>query len=566
LVTQLAKLGAVLALVAVAALTTRWISRRLDAPELPTFEHSTFGEAAIGGARFTPGGRVVFSASFERGPEEIYEYAPGSLGIHSLGLRPARLAAVSPKTGELGVLMGSTTVARPNIRGTLARVPAVGGVPRELAQDVAWVDWTGSGELAAARRGPADRMWIERPLGTKVWEGAGGISDLRCSPDGEQLAFLHIPSWGQSEIIVLDRTNTPHVVLTSPPEPPFVFSLAWTPDGNRLRFATIDRSGTTLSSVSLHGDIRRLYSFPESRFLDDIAPDGTMVFTIPGWSRHIALVRPGQASQRELAGLGSQGIADLSPDGRMLLYLDGEGIQFNTFAVLGATDGTPPKVLGPGIPLALSPDGRTVAVTSRDFRRLFLVPTGAGTTEEVSLPSSLLVSGTTGQWSRDGRRLWIEASQNDQAKFQVFLVDVATRKLLDPIAGSDMLPSTPLAISPDEHWIAAAGADRVLTVYPVNKGEPIRISSLHAELSPYPAGWTSTGELWVSLLGGSPPRLVRVEFPTGKITRSIDLDQRQLGDDITDVRITPDESLIAVEYHVRRRGRLDLVKGIPADR
>jgi Tol biopolymer transport system component len=561
-VTRFAQLGAALVMVAVVALTTRWISRRLDAPELPRFEHSTFGEAAIGGARFTPGGRVVFSASFERRPEEIYEYAPGSLGIHSLGLRPARLAAVSPKTGELEVLMGSTTVDRQRIRGTLARVPAVGGVPRELAQDVAWADWTGSGELAVARRGPGRRMWIERPLGTKVWEGVGEIADLRCSPDGEQLAFLHSPVWEQSEIIVLDRSNTPQVLLTSPPEPPHVYSLAWTPDGKRLRFTTIDRSGTTLSSVSLHGDVRRLYSFPESRFLDDIAPDGTMVFTIVGWSRHIVVIHPGQTSQRELAGLGSQTIADLSLDGRMLLYADGEGIEFNTFAVLGATDGTPPKVLGPGYPLALSPDERTVAIASRDFRRLFLVPTGAGTTEEVPLTN--LVVGYSGQWSRDGRRLWITARQNDHAGFRLFPVDVATRKLLEPIPSSDIVTS--IAISPDDRWIAANGSDSVLTVYPVNKGEPIRISSVQPGLSPFPAGWTSAGELWVLLSGSAPPRLVRVEFPAGKITRSIDLDQRQLGAyEISDARITPDESLLAVEYNVRR-GRLDLVRGIPTDR
>src|SRR5262249_23628949 len=159
-----------------------------------------------------------------------------------------------PKTGELGVLLGSTTVGVSRVHGTLARVPPVGGAPRALAQDVAWADWTGSGELAVARRGPGNRMWSERPLGTKVWDGPGWISDLRCCTDGEQLAFLHPPA-GQSEIIVLDHSNTPHVVLTSPPEPPLVYSLAWTPDGKRLRFSTNDRSGTKLSSVSLHGQV-----------------------------------------------------------------------------------------------------------------------------------------------------------------------------------------------------------------------------------------------------------------------------------------------------------------------
>jgi len=310
-------------------------------------------------------------------------------------------------------------------------------------------------------------------------------------------------------------------------------------------------------------DVRPLYRFPEPRLLQDIAPDGTMIFSIPEWVRHIALMDPGQRSQRELVWLGTPGLVDLSLDGRMLLFLDGEVWAFETNAVLGPTDGTPPKVLGAGVPLALSPDGRTVAMTSRDQRGLFLVPTGAGMTEEVPL-SSLVVG--LGQWSRDGRRLWIVARQNDHDRFQLFPVDVATRKLLEPIAGSDILTGNGIVISPDDRWIAAAGADRVLTVYPVSKGEPIRISSLQADLSPFPAGWTSTGELWVGLPGATPPRLVRVEFPTGKITRSIDIDLREIGgDEITDARITPDESVLAVEYHVFR-GRLELMKGIPADR
>jgi Tol biopolymer transport system component len=289
-----------------------------------------------------------------------------------------------------------------------------------------------------------------------------------------------------------------------------------------------------------------------------------MIFSNPGWSRQIAVMRPDQASHRELSWLGSQGIVDLSPDGRMLLSVDLEGYEFEPKAILGATDGTPPKVLGPGLPIALSPDGRTVAMASRDNRRLFLVPTGAGTTEEV--PVSSLVMGWSGQWSRDGRRLWIVARQNDGARFQLFPIDVATRKVLEPMAASDVHTHTSIAISPDDRWIAANAPSGGLTVYPVNKGDPIRISTVQAALSPFPVSWTSTGELWVFLSGAIPPRLVRVELPSGKVTRSIDVDLRQLGgDEITGATITPDESLLAVEYTVFR-GWLDLMRGIPADR
>ena len=255
---RLAPLGAVLALVAVVALTTRWISRRLETPELPTFERITFREAAVGGARFTPDHRVVFSASLERRPEEVYAYVPGSPGLQPLGILHARLAAVSSNTGDLGLLMRPTSFFAELTAGTLARVPAVGGVPRELAEQVAWADWTSSGELAVVRRGPGG-MWIERPLGTRSGKAPATSPTCGASPDGEQLAFFHHPKFGRSEMIVLDRSNTPHVVLT-PTEPGY--SLAWTPDGKRLRFTATDRSGTNLSSVSLRGDVRLLLPLP----------------------------------------------------------------------------------------------------------------------------------------------------------------------------------------------------------------------------------------------------------------------------------------------------------------
>jgi WD40 repeat protein len=501
---------------------------------------------------------VVFSASFERAPQEVYGYVPGSPGFQPLGIPHARLAAVSSKTGALAVLLGDLFTAY-RMPGTLARVSAVGGVPRELADQVSWADWTGSEELAVVREGPTG-MWIERPVGTKIWQGTGAISALRCSPDGERLAFLHDPSFFRSEMIVLDRSNTPHVVLTFPPEPGSPRGLAWTPDGKRLRFITAERSGVKLSSVSLHGDVRALYRFPEFRFFNDIAPDGTMIFSVWDSVGRIALMRPGQPSHRELAWLGFPGIMDLSPDGRTVLFFDGRP---DPQALLAATDGTPPKVLGAGFPLALSPDGRRVAMTSKDQHGLFLVPTGAGTTDEVPV-SELVVS--AGQWSRDGSLLWITARQKDQARLQLFPVDVATRKLLEPIPNSNLYPNAAISISPDDQWIAAVGADHAITVYPPKKGEPIQITSVQANLSPVLSGWTSTGELWIFLSGASPPRLVRVEVPSGKVTRSIELDLRQIGaDEISDVRITRNESLLAVEYSVWR-GRLELMRGIPADR
>jgi serine/threonine protein kinase len=84
-VVRLALLGIGLALV---ALTTRWISRRQGTQELPTFERIGSREGAVGGARFTPDGRVVFSASFERRPRG---------GVRVRPRQPRAPAARSPK-------------------------------------------------------------------------------------------------------------------------------------------------------------------------------------------------------------------------------------------------------------------------------------------------------------------------------------------------------------------------------------------------------------------------------------------------------------------------------------
>ena len=48
--------------------------------------------------------------------------------------------------------------------------------------------------------------------------------------------------------------------------------------------------------------------------------------------------------------------------------------------------------------------------------------------------------------------------------------------------------------------------------------------------------------------------------------RSVDIDLRQAGSyEVWDAKITPDESVLAVQYVVRP-GRLELMKGIPGDR
>jgi hypothetical protein len=558
---KIGRVGAALALVAAGAGLMRVVARPGQVRQIPTFERITFRPGHIGGSRFAPDGHIVFSGLFDGRPEEIYSHVRGSSAPQPLGVQTAQLAAVSRKTGELAVLLNPESFAFNWVRGTLARLSPTGGVPRELAERVTNADWTPSGELVVARR-DGDRTWIERPLGKTVWTGVGLITDLRCSPDGERVAFLHQPSSSQSDLVVLDGSNAPRVLSTWSQAP--IWKLAWRADGKGLLFTSYSSAGTTLSERSLSGAARDLERFPSVAVLEDVAPDGTILLLFLEGQSHVASLKPGRPGLRDLSWLTAPDMKDLSSDGRTLLFNDFEaevsGAQ--PYVVMRETDGKPAKVLGPGLAVALSPDRRTAALTSGDRRKLFLVPTGAGTTEEVPLPD--LVVGV-GQWARDGRRLWIAARHTERAGFQLFPVDVASRRVLEPLAGSELLPETPIAVSPDDRWIAVSGTSFVPTVVSTGASEPIRITSVPSDLRPYPAGWSSNDELWLGLRGATPPRLVQVAIPSQKITGTLDLDLHEAGEyELYDARISRDGSVVVVQYG-SWLARLELMQGLRLD-
>jgi len=556
--TRLGLLVAAVALVTGLIALTRGLAGR-HGEELPTFEQLTFREGAIGGARFTSGDRIVFSALFEGEPEEVFSRARASPDLQPYGLAPARLAAVSRKTGELAVLLGSESISPLKLQGTIALMPEIGGAPRELAEQVAWADWTGSGELAVARRGDG-KMWIERPIGTVIWGTPGTIIDLRSSPDGEKLAFINVQPDGRSELIVLDRSNSPSVVTSSSSDP--LWSLAWWPDGQGLRFTTEDAFATKLSSVSLAGSVRPLYQFPGRARLQDVAQDGAMLVTVYDFQSHLE-ASAADKTAREISWFDTPRLTALSEDGRLVLFDDGAAGASSV--LLRDLTAKQPKNLGPGFAIALSSDHRTVAMLPPDHSAVRLAPTGPGNTEQVLVPG-ILVQEEVGAWSRDGKTLWFTARRNGQVGVHLYSIEIASRKVLGPHPGIELLPDTPFALSPDETRIAVTAPDRWISVHTLPDGPVVRIPSVPPEQRPVPAGWATDDELWVCVRGATPPKLVRVNVRTGQITGSRSIELRHGGHhEVTDARISRDGSVVVVQYF-GARARLELMRGFAADR
>src|SRR5205823_2860050 len=113
------------------------------------------------------------------------------------------------------------------------------------------------------------RTRIEFPIGHVLYETAGWVSQLRFSPNGDQLAFLDHPAryTKVAAVSVIDRAGKVRVLV-----PAFIAQgLAWSNKGDEVWY-TMAEPGTreALRAVTLSGRQRTLLSVPGSLRLQDI--------------------------------------------------------------------------------------------------------------------------------------------------------------------------------------------------------------------------------------------------------------------------------------------------------
>ena len=156
----------------------------------PVYHQLTFRHGGIRMARFAPDGQtVMYSAAWESNPVEIFSTRPESPESRAFGVKNAEVLSVSP-SGEMAVLLNSKNV-EPFINvGTLARVPLVGGAPREILEGVQWADWSPDGSNFAIVRDLEGQNRLEYPIGKVLYQTAGWISHPRVSPKGNLIAFI----------------------------------------------------------------------------------------------------------------------------------------------------------------------------------------------------------------------------------------------------------------------------------------------------------------------------------------------------------------------------------------
>jgi len=502
---------------AAAILLAAFAAGRLWRPKGPpslSFHRITYRRGTVGDARFAPDGQtVVYSAAWDGNPPEIFATVPGTSDSRALGLRVANLEAIAiSPTGELAVtlprLEGGTAVGN-----TLARVPLGGGAPRPILEDAMTMDWSRDGKSLAVAREVKGRVRLEFPVGKVLFESSGSISYPRVSPPGDRIAFIDHPVFDRprGRVMLVDLAGRAKVLSDGWRD---TQGLAWRPDGKEIWFTATTRSeGRALHAVAPDGKTRLVARMPGSPWLYDISSDGRVL--IDQWSvrNQIAALPPGESRERDLSWLDGSTLADLSPDGKRILFSEsGEGGGENSGVYVRGTDASPAVRLGEGTAFKFSRDQKWALTTiPRAASQLILLPIGSGEPRE--LPR--------------GKINYESAWMLGNGKSVVFIgiePGHGVRTYVQPVEGGSPRAITPdgiwaTAVSPDGSLVAAQGlAEPTPRLYPIAGGEPRSVPAIVAGDRVFQ--WSADGRRVFAIAAPGPTpfpqRVYRIDLSTGK--------------------------------------------------
>ena len=452
------------------------LERHTARSQPPDFQRLTVRRGTVYSARFAPDSHnVLYAASWDGAPIELFSTDPKLSGARSLGLPATQLLAIS-SSGQMAVLQSVDHRFLMTFRGTLGQLPLTGGSPRQLAEDVEWADWAPEGTRLAAVRDLGGKQRLEFPLGQVLYETSGWISHPRVSPLGDQIAFLDHPTYpdDRGEVSIVDLAGHKKV-LSSGWES--VEGLAWTADGIEIWFSAA-RAGLErgIYAVDLSRRQRLVFRAPGGVTLQDIAADRGVLLTRDDQRVGMMALPPATTTEtnkeRELSWEDWSVATDISKDGTTVLF-DEQGVEAGPSYAVAVRDtrGSPPIPLGEGMAGNLSPDGKW-ATTIVANARLLLLPTGAGTAKEVE--------------KGDLQRYWHGASWRPDGKQIIFSANLPGHDVqcfTQSVDGGKPQPVTPegvllCQVSPDETLIAAYHLDGKAWLYAIHGGGPRPIPGL----------------------------------------------------------------------------------------
>lgn len=456
----------------------------------PTFQRLTYRRGTVNSARFAPDGQtILYTAAWEGDAMNVFTTRPGSPESRSLGLPPgSEVLAVSP-SGDIALLLDTHNPVGFQIVGTLARMQLAGGAPRELLENVTAADWSPDGtQLALVRYAPG-RNTLEYPIGKVLYQTQGWIGNPRISPDGRHIAFIDHPYPNDDDgmVAVIDLSGGKET-LTKFWES--VQGLAWSPSGDAIWFtASATGEGRALHSVTLSGHERLLAQTEDDLILFDAAKDGRAIVSGNDERGEMAALRSGAAGERPLSWFDRSVVADISADGKTVLFTEaGEGGGGAYSVYVRNLDGSPAVRLGEGLGEALSPNGQWAVVMhplEGSPIQQYLLPSGVGEMREVTSGN---LDHYSPSWTPDGKNILLTEGKGSASRIYIQPVDGGAARAVTP-EGFSAPPSAHAVSSDGKLLIARRFLDQNWVVFPIGGGQPRPVPGAVAENTPIQ--WTS---------------------------------------------------------------------------
>jgi serine/threonine protein kinase/Tol biopolymer transport system component len=547
---------AAIALVAGSAAGIFFFHRPVEASQ-PTYHPLAFRRGIVRSARFAPDGKtIIYSAAWEGKSLELFTTRPESPQSQELQPAGADILAISP-TGEMALSLASRPKEGFIYSGTLARVPLVGGAPRQILENVEWADWSPDGANLAIVRDVDGRGQLEFPITKVLYQADGWIGHPRVSPKGDLVAFLDHPQRRDDggSVAMVDLAGKKTTLSTGWDS---IQGLAWSPTGDEIWFTATRTGGDrSLFAVNVSGKVRLLARVPGELTLLDVGRDGNVLLTRGNDRAGLIGLAPGQTKEQDLSWLDWSTPGDISADGKTLLFSEaGEGGGPKYAVYLRSTEGSPAIRLGEGTGAALSPDGKwAIGRPNTVPAPLVLMPTGVGELKPLTKDS---INHVGVRWLPDGKRFVFCGNEPDHG-LRLYVQSVAEGKAK---AISPEGIGARFVLSPRGDLVAGNGADRKVYVYAIDGGEARPVSGV--ETNEVPIGWSSDGRsIFVLRYGELPARVTQVDVATGQRKLWKDLVPADAAgiDTVSGVMMTADAKAYVYSY-VRTLSDLYLVEGL----
>jgi eukaryotic-like serine/threonine-protein kinase len=479
-------------------------------PSFPAYHPLTFRRGVVLSARFAPDGKtVIYSAAWEGKPLDLYTTRPESPQSQEMEPRGANVLAIS-STGEMAIALASHARDAFLYSGTLARVPLVGGAPREILENVEFADWSPDGSALAVVHEVNGRKQLEFPVGKVLYQADGWIGNPRVSPNANLIAFIDHPQPRDDggAIATVDQSGKKTTLSDGWDS---AQGLAWSPKGDEIWFSATRTGGDrSLYAVNLSGKVRLLARIPGELTIFDVGRQGNVLLTRGNDRAGIIGLAPGETKERDLSWLDWSVPATLSHDGRTVLFNEaGEGGGPKYAVYIRKTDGSPAVRLGEGNGLSLSPDEKWVlARLNGKLSPLVLLPTGVGEMKPIKEDG---LNHAAAAWLPDGNHIVFAGVESGHG-IRLYVESIDDGK---PKAISKEGVGATFALSPQGDFIAATGPDRRVYIYSISGGEPRLVPGVEHDETP--TGWAADGrELFVIRRGEIPANVFRVDIATGK--------------------------------------------------